>query len=94
MASERSMFVEAPEVEDVNPSLHQKRVDDKHLCAGKDIDHTNTCSNFTLSKNMWSNSVLSKDDMSKLMVDSSFNCKKSNVDVLTEVHKTDGDLSP
>ena len=85
MAGERSAFVEAPDVEDVNPSLNQKRVDNERLPAGRDVNHTNTCSNFTLSENTCSDSVLSEDDVSKLTVDGSFNCKKLNVNVLTEV---------
>ena len=88
------MFVKAPKVEDVNPSLHKEHVNDKSLCDRRDIDHKNTCSNFTLSENTCGDSVLSKDNMSKLMVDSSFNCKKSNVNVLTEVRKTVGGLFP
>ena len=48
-----------------------------------DNDHKNTCGS----------SVLSKDDVTKFIVNG-FNCKKSNVDVLTEVHKTVGELFP
>ena len=66
MAGERSAFIEAPEVEDVHPSLHKERVDDERLLARRDVNHTNMCSSFTSSKNMCSNSVSSKDDMSKL----------------------------
>ena len=50
MASERSAFIKAPEVEDVDHSLHKERVDNKSLCDRRDVDHTNTCSNFALSK--------------------------------------------
>ena len=88
------MFVKAPKVEDVNPSLHKEPVDNRSLCDGRDVDHTNTCSNFTLSENTCSDSVLSEDDVSKSTVDGGFNCKKLNVDVLTEVHKTVSDLFP
>ena len=86
VAGERSAFIEAPEIEDVNPSfLHKERVNNKSLHDGRDVDHTNTCSNFALSKNTCSNSISSKDDMSELTVDSGINCRKSNVNVLTEV---------
>ena len=94
VAGKRSAFVKAPEVEDVDPSLHKERVNDKSLCDGRDVDRTNTCSNLALSESTCSNSVSSKDNVSKLTVDSSFNCKKSNVDVLTEVHKTASDSFP
>ena len=67
VAGERTTFVEAPDVEDVNPSMNQKRVSDKSLRDGR---HTNTCSNFTSSENTCSDSISSKDDMTKSTVNS------------------------
>ena len=83
MAGERSTLVDAPEDQDANSSLHKGRVNDKSLCDRRDIDH----------KNMCNDSTSFKDDRTKLTVNS-FDCKKSNVDVLAEVHETVGEPFP
>ena len=74
---------DAPEDEDVNSSLHEECVDNNSICDRMNIDHKNRCSD----------SVSSKDDMTKLTV-KSFNCKKSNGNVLTEARKTISELFP
>ena len=83
MAGERSAPVNAPDDKGIDSSFHEECVDKKSLCDRRDIDH----------KNMCNDSTSFKDDRTKLTVNS-FDCKKSNVDVLAEVHETVGEPFP